>query len=405
MDSLTQIVLGAAVGEIALGRKIGNRALIWGAIGGTIPDLDVLANPFMDDIRALAFHRSISHSIFFSVLAPLVFGGLIHRLYETKFHKTKFYKALITVLNAGILVGITFGINYMVSHDGYPLWWFLFVSGLAAVFLLMRLYHHYMIKELEAPQATFKEWYLLFFLAFFTHWLLDCFTAFGTQIFQPFSNYRVAFNNIAVIDPLYTVPFLICIIIVAALKRNTHKRALFNRIGLGVSSLYMVLTIANKCHVDKVFSLALKHRNIEAIRYRTGPTILNNLLWTCVAEDQHQYYVGLYSIFDSDPNLHYLNILPKNDSLQRAWSANEEYRTLQWFSDGYLAAFPTDTVTWLSDLRYGGMTDTIKDQRDLVFNFKVKQENGTLSFSENREPPKGNFGEILRRFFTRMKGY
>ena len=53
MDSLTQIVLGAAVGEIALGRKIGNRALIWGAIGGTIPDLDVLANPFMDDIKIM----------------------------------------------------------------------------------------------------------------------------------------------------------------------------------------------------------------------------------------------------------------------------------------------------------------------------------------------------------------
>ena len=39
--SLTQIVLGAACGEIALGKKIGNKALLFGAIGGTIPDLDV----------------------------------------------------------------------------------------------------------------------------------------------------------------------------------------------------------------------------------------------------------------------------------------------------------------------------------------------------------------------------
>jgi len=42
MDSLTQIVLGAACGEIALGKKIGNKALLFGAIGGTIPDLDVI---------------------------------------------------------------------------------------------------------------------------------------------------------------------------------------------------------------------------------------------------------------------------------------------------------------------------------------------------------------------------
>ena len=44
MDSLTQIVLGAACGELAAGKKIGNRALLWGAIGGTIPDLAVLSN-------------------------------------------------------------------------------------------------------------------------------------------------------------------------------------------------------------------------------------------------------------------------------------------------------------------------------------------------------------------------
>ena len=42
MDSLSQLVLGAAVGEAVLGRKLGNKAILWGAIGGTIPDLDVL---------------------------------------------------------------------------------------------------------------------------------------------------------------------------------------------------------------------------------------------------------------------------------------------------------------------------------------------------------------------------
>ena len=42
MDSITQIVLGAACGEIALGKKIGNKAILFGAIGGTIPDLDVI---------------------------------------------------------------------------------------------------------------------------------------------------------------------------------------------------------------------------------------------------------------------------------------------------------------------------------------------------------------------------
>jgi len=41
MDSLTQIVLGATCGEIVLGKNIGNKALLFGVIGGAIPDLDV----------------------------------------------------------------------------------------------------------------------------------------------------------------------------------------------------------------------------------------------------------------------------------------------------------------------------------------------------------------------------
>ncbi|MDG1145628.1 MAG: metal-dependent hydrolase, partial [Flavobacteriales bacterium] len=68
MDSLTQIVLGAAVGELVLGKKIGNRAMVWGAVGGTIPDLDVLGKFFLTNIDNLAFHRGFSHSILFSLL-------------------------------------------------------------------------------------------------------------------------------------------------------------------------------------------------------------------------------------------------------------------------------------------------------------------------------------------------
>ncbi len=405
MDSLTQIVLGAAVGEIALGRKIGNRALIWGAIGGTIPDLDVLANPFMDDMHALAFHRGITHSIFFSLLGPLIFGGLIHQLYATRFHKTKVYKAFITLLNVAILGGITYGINYLARNDGYPLWWLLIITCLGALFLLMRLYHHYMVKELEEPKASFAGWYWLFFLAFFTHIVLDSFTAFGTQVFQPFSNYRVAFNNIAVVDPLYTVPFLICVIIVSTLNRESKKRAMVNWLGIGISSLYMLLTIGNKLYVDQVFDQALANRKIEVTRCRTSPTILNNVLWSCVAEDKEQYYVGQYSIFDSDPNLHHLNVIPKDDSLHQAWSGNPDYKILQWFSDGYLAAFRTDSLIYLSDLRYGGMMDTIRDQRDLVFNFKVKEIHGALEFTEARETPQGGFMELLNKLWIRLKGY
>lgn len=77
MDSVTQIVLGAAVGEAVLGKKIGNKAMLLGAIAGTIPDLDVLAKHFTDTITALEMHRGFTHSIIFAVVFGLLFGWLL----------------------------------------------------------------------------------------------------------------------------------------------------------------------------------------------------------------------------------------------------------------------------------------------------------------------------------------
>ena len=80
MDSLTQIVLGAAVGEATLGKKVGNKALLYGAIAGTIPDLDVISNYFTDTITAIEWHRGFGHSILFCVLFAPVFGWLVSKL-------------------------------------------------------------------------------------------------------------------------------------------------------------------------------------------------------------------------------------------------------------------------------------------------------------------------------------
>jgi inner membrane protein len=72
MDSLTQIALGAAVGEATAGRQVGRRALLWGAICGTFPDLDVFIS-FGDPVRDFTYHRSASHSLFIlAALTPLV---------------------------------------------------------------------------------------------------------------------------------------------------------------------------------------------------------------------------------------------------------------------------------------------------------------------------------------------
>lgn len=84
MDSLTQLALGAATAEAVAGKKLGNKAIVWGAIAGTLPDLDVIFIPFINSVQAISFHRGVSHSLFWiSVAAPIV-AFLVWSIYKKK---------------------------------------------------------------------------------------------------------------------------------------------------------------------------------------------------------------------------------------------------------------------------------------------------------------------------------
>ena len=209
MDSLTQVVLGASVGEICLGKKIGNRAMLWGAVAGTIPDLDVIGNIFMTKAESLAFHRGISHSFFFSITAAFVFAWLLDKLYKKPWHLS-FEKWLSSGLMAFIAV-VLFAIGVMLKPHPIRLAVYLIIVGAAWYQYQKRIRFSYSAAG-EAYSPSYLEWYTLFFFGFVTHILLDSFTAYGTQLFAPFSNTRVSFDNISVADLFYTTPFLIGLI-------------------------------------------------------------------------------------------------------------------------------------------------------------------------------------------------
>ncbi len=80
MDSLTHIVLGAAIGEVALGKKIGNKAILWGALISTIPDLDVFLSPLLNPVNALFFHRGVSHSLLAAIFLIPAIGFILSKI-------------------------------------------------------------------------------------------------------------------------------------------------------------------------------------------------------------------------------------------------------------------------------------------------------------------------------------
>ena len=278
------------------------------------------------------------------------------------------------------------------------------MTVIASIYLLYRLYKNYIKIEEVIPETTYKEWYWLFSMGFLTHLILDCFTAYGTQIFLPFSNVRVAFNNISVADPLYTFPFLACLVIAAFLMKTDKRRTIFNWAGIIISSAYMIVTIFNKNHVDKIFAKSLEERNIETIRQRTSPSIFNNLLWNCVAETEDGYYLGLYSIYDEGQRLHFLNEIPKNHEILAPFERDDRIQILKWFSDGYYTVNQRGDTRWvLNDLRFGGTVDTITNDRDFVFSFEILKNGNELAMKELREIPK-NPGEEFAKLWRRMNG-
>ncbi|MFK7843828.1 MAG: metal-dependent hydrolase [Rhodothermales bacterium] len=104
MDSLTQFVLGAAVGEATLGKKEGNKAMLWGGIAGTIPDLDILIYPFVPEVQELAIHRGLSHSFVFALLAPIPFGVILSRIYKRSSSWAKWTNLFLWAFLTHILV-------------------------------------------------------------------------------------------------------------------------------------------------------------------------------------------------------------------------------------------------------------------------------------------------------------
>jgi inner membrane protein len=79
MDTITQAALGALIGEAAFRRRLGGGAVIAGAIGGTIPDLDQLFSFGGDSFAYIRVHRALSHSLVFAIGAALLLGWLAQR--------------------------------------------------------------------------------------------------------------------------------------------------------------------------------------------------------------------------------------------------------------------------------------------------------------------------------------
>ncbi len=332
MDSVTQVVLGAAVGEAVLGKKIGNKAILWGAIAGTIPDLDVFVKLFTDQLTADEMHRGFSHSILFSVLFAPLLAWMATKIYPRE-------------------------------------------------------------------NASWKDWTKLMFLSLVTHPLLDAHTAWGTQLFWPLP-YKITYNNIFVVDPIYTIPFMVFLIMAMRKKKDDPNRVKWNKIGLIVSCSYMLLTIGFKGIAHYQFTKNLTQQNIPVQDLEAKPTPFNSILWCGFVKSNDEILLGYYSLLDGNSPIRFTHF-KQNKDLLGTLSKNDKVQRMDKLARGWFVIEQNEGKLYFDDVRFGqaGLGDS---PSSFVFSRELLVQNGELELRPRRPNfNSADFSALFRRIVTK----
>jgi inner membrane protein len=340
MDSISQIVLGAGVGELMMGRKIGNKAILIGAIAGTIPDLDVLLTGGMDDVLGyLKSHRSYSHSMFTHIVIA------------------------------------------------FPLAWITF--------------------KIWKQKYSYWEWYALWFMGLFTHALLDCMTTYGTRLFLPFTDNLVGLNNVSIVDPLYTIPFMAILIWAMFYKKDNPRRRKIALWAMFISTGYLGFTFVAKGIAHQKFTQELKRQNISYQHLSTSPSILNSILWAGIAYDDSMLYVSEYSLLQKKKDCDFFAV-PRNTQLIKNHPAREIAHTLEWFSQGKGICVPaTNDSLHFAIAKWGrGDWETKDPLQAFLFYYTIyKDRNGKYQLTSTDPSKNGTvdagkmFNALMNRIF------
>jgi len=197
----------------------------------------------------------------------------------------------------------------------------------------------------------FGACYAFSFLGFLSHGLLDACTSYGTLLLWPFSRERIAWDLVSVIDPLFTVPLIVCVLV--SLKR---RQAAFAMLGfvwclayLGFGGLQNQRAVA--AATARAFDRGHTPTSVEA-----KPSFANLLLWRTIYRFDGRYYVDAVRASLAAEVIDGASIPVFDQSRDAPWLAAESVQAedverFRWFAQGYLAYSP-EIPQRIIDLRY-----------------------------------------------------
>ena len=221
-----------------------------------------------------------------------------------------------------------------------------------------------LIFPLVKRSMNFKTVYLASLLGYATHGLLDACTSYGTLLFWPFSNERITWNNISIIDPLFTIPVLILI----GIAIKTRKR-IFSFFAIGWIIFYLSLGFIQ---YDRALSAAIKlaeSRGHVAERITLKPSFGNLILWKSIYQYEKTFYVDAIRTAQSTTwclgeNIRMFDYQHHLPSLDKESQQGKDIERFRWFSQNYLGYDKEKNL--VTDIRYSMIPNQITPMWGLV---------------------------------------
>ncbi len=231
-------------------------------------------------------------------------------------------------------------------------------------------------------RLSFRESYLFCLLGYATHGLLDACTTYGTQLLWPFSDMRVAWNNVSVVDPLFTLPAL-ALIVFATLRKQPRLA----RFAMVWAIAYLCLGVVQHERAEAVGRVLAAERGHEPVRLEAKPGFANLLLWKVVYEVDDHYYVDAVRV-GWGVNVYPGEHIQKFDlALHAPWLDHQSQQArdierFRWFSNDYLAI---DDQNRIGDVRYSILPNEIKPLWGILLDPHASKEQHVEYFTGHRE--------------------
>mgnify|MGYP006129302217 FL=1 len=204
---------------------------------------------------------------------------------------------------------------------------------------------------LQKKDISFKQTYVYTTLGYATHGFLDSCTTYGTQLLWPFTNDRIAWNTISIIDPLFTFPLLILIVLAVVRTKKIFSYAALSWVF--IYGFFGFIQQERAINIGKEIAINRGHKitNIES-----KPSFANLIVWKIIYTTEKSYYIdavklGLSTRVYEGTKIAKLNIQKSLPWLDPKSQQAKDIEKFRWFSNGYVAMSQT-IPNQIIDIRY-----------------------------------------------------